>query len=173
MENGPISVSAPGKSLIGAFGQDITFNTKYPFHKLDSTNNNSFQIISIFFNTEPPNPATPASGATTQARTLVYSFDHGYTYEPSSWFLVSVDNFSNVLGSEGSWIYGNASGFGSSIAKFEIEVTDTSVNFYVNKYWPNPFGILPPAPNIIGTTVTIRSYVFVEDLTGTMIPSHV
>ena len=46
---GPISVSAPNTSLIGAATKDITFNTKYPFAKLDSTNTVSFQNINLIF----------------------------------------------------------------------------------------------------------------------------
>lgn len=166
---GPISVSAPGTSLTTAEGQHITFNTRYPFAKLDSTNTNSFKIITVFFNTEPPNPSPPL-GNTASRRTLVYRYAHGYTYQPSTWFLISNNNFTSALGPEGVWIVGNASGVSPAIAKFEVDVDATYVNFYVNKTWTND-GINGP-PNVIGFFIAVRSYVFVEGLDGTSVPSR-
>jgi hypothetical protein len=166
---GPISVSAPGTSLTTAQGYKITFNTRYPFAKLDSTNINSFQVITVFFNTEPPNPpVSPGSSGTLE--TFIYKYAHGYSYKPSTWFLISLDNFVSVLGSEGSWIYGAATGFSPANAQFNIRVDDTYVYFYVNKSWSND-GITGP-PNIIGYSVSIRAYVFAEGLTGDSVPSH-
>jgi len=168
-KNGPISVSAPGTSLTTASGQNVTFSTRYPFAKLDSTSKNSFQVITLLFNREPPNPA-PSPGNTGTTRTLVYSFTHGYTYIPSTWFLVSLDNFTTVLGSEGVWILGSASGVSPASATFEVDVDATSVNFYVKKTWTND-GITP-TPSVIGFFVTVRAYIFVEDLTATSVPSQ-
>lgn len=168
--NGPISISAPGTSLTTATGDQVIFNTKYPFHKLDSTNGNSFEVITYFFNTDPPNPAPPL-GFSASLKTLLYSYPHGYKYTPSTWFLLSKDAFANVLGSEGAWILGNATGFSTQIAKFEIEVDNTNINFYIDKSWVND-GI-SPVPNIAGYVVSIRAYVFVEDLLGTGVPSSV
>jgi hypothetical protein len=168
-DNGPISVSAPGKTLVGASSSDITFSTRYPFHKLDSTNNVSFQIITVFFNSDTPTPAAGA-GLTASNRTLVYQYAHGYKYEPSSWFLVSLDNFTTILGSEGSWLIGNASGASTAIAKFEVDIDATNVNFYIFKQWTNDGAT--PAPSVLGYFLTVRSYIFVEDLTGTMVPSQ-
>lgn len=169
MNNGPISVSGPGVSLIGASASDITFSTRYPFAKLDSTNPNSFEVITLFFNNEPPDPA-PGLGSTASLKTLVYSYPHGYTYEPSTWFLVSVDNFTSVKGSEGSWVVGNNSGSSPAIAKFEIEVDATNVNFYIDKTWTND-GINGP-PHVIGLSISIRAYIFVEGLAGDSVPTH-
>lgn len=165
---GPISVSAPGTSLTTAQGQHITFNTRDPFAKLDSTNVNSFEVITILFNTEPPNPSPPL-GQTGTLRSLIYQYPHGYSYTPSTWFLVSKDNFVTVLGSEGVWILGNASGISPDIAKFEVDVDSTNINFYINKQWTND-GINGP-PNIIGYFLTIRAYIFVGDLTATDVPA--
>ena len=164
MNNGPISVSAPGTSLIGASSKDITFNTRYPFAKLDSTNPVSFQVITLFFNTEPPNPS---AGNTN--KTLIYSFAHGYNYEPSTWFLVSTDNFSSVIGTEGVWLFGNSTTFGSAYAILNIEVDTTNVNFYISKFTSTSPVV---NPDIIGYSVSIRSYIFVEDLSGGSVPSH-
>lgn len=169
MQAGPISVSAPGMSLIGASADQITFSTRYPFHKLDSTNDNSFEVITLFFNTEPPNPASPGTGLVTTSRTLVYSFPHGYTYTPSTWFLISLDSFETTVGAEGAFILNP--GFGQSTAQLNIEVDETNVKFYIDKTWPNIFS-LPPPPDIIGYFVSIRSYVFVEGLDATSVPSQ-
>ena len=172
MDNGPISVSAPGKSLIGATAQDITFSTRYPFAKLDSTNQNSFEVISLFFNTEPPNPPSNASG-TTHSNTLVYKYAHGYTYTPSTWFLLSLNNFTSTLGPEGSMILVSGQLPGSTNAIFNITVDDTYVYFYIYKTWGYVFGTPDPnPPNIIGYTVSIRAYIFVEDLLGGSVSSQ-
>lgn len=172
MNNGPISVSAPGKSLIGATAQDITFSTRYPFAKLDSTNINSFEIISLFFNTEPPNPVAPTSTAT-HSNTLVYQYKHGYTYTPSTWFLLSINNFANTLGPEGSMIISIGNQPGSTNAILNVVVDNTYVYFYIYKTWGYSFGTPDPfPPNIIGYTVSIRAYIFAEDLLGGSVPSH-
>jgi len=167
---GPISVSAPGNSLTGAVGQNITFSTQYPFHKLDSTKPISFQIITLFMNKDTPAPAA-ASGFSATNKTLVYSFPHGYSYVPSSWFLVSINNFQTVLGSEGSWLVGNASGVSTANAQINIEVDANNVNFYISKFWLND-GVTQ-APSVLGLFISIRSYIFIEDLLGNSVPSHV
>lgn len=161
---GPISVSAPGTSLTTAQGKHLTFNTRYPFGKLDSTNPVSFQIIRLFFNTEPPNPSAGNSN-----RTQVYQYPHGYKYIPSTWFLVSIDNFTTVKGSEGVWIIGNAESTNNATAILRIEVDATNITFYIDKFVAN---VIPPVqPNIIGYTINVRAYVFVEDLLGNSVPS--
>jgi len=173
MNNGPISVSAPGKSLIGATAQDVTFSTRYPFAKLDSTNENSFEVISLFFNTEPPDPATPTT-TTTTSNTLVYKYAHGYTYTPSTWFLLSLNNFTNTLGPEGSIIeVAPGSNLSLTYATLNITVDDTYVYFYVYKQWWAKGGVIDPnPPHVIGLTVSIRAYIFVEDLLGGSVPTH-
>ncbi len=173
MNNGPISVSAPGQSLVGALGQDITFSTRFPFHKLDSTNPVSFQVISILLNHEPPNPPIPPATPPhfTTSRTLIYSFRHGYNYIPSSWFLISDDNFATSNGFEGALLISTGNLFGFTVAVLNVEVDDTNVNIYVDKNWYN-YGTPDNPPNIIGTTISIRAYIFVEDLSGNMVPAH-
>jgi hypothetical protein len=172
---GPISVSAPGNSLIGATSRDITFSTRYPFHKLDSTNPNSFEIITIFFNREPPDPVMPTpGGSTTTSNTLVYSFPHGYSYVPSTWFLVSIDNFQTTKGSEGAIIeIAPSSGIAQTYARLGITVDKENVNFYIYKQWWARAGIVDPnPPHIIGFSVSIRSYIFVNDLLGGDVPNQ-
>ena len=169
-----ISVSANGTSLSNASSDDITFSTKNPFHKLDSTNEKSFQVITIFFNTEPPDPATPTSVATF-SDTIVYQFKHGYNYTPSSWFLISLDNFATTLGPEGT-ILVRSGAVGGTTARLNIYVDDTYVYFHIAKRWGYSYFTSAPdgnPPHVIGLSVSIRAYIFVEDLTGTMVPSHV
>lgn len=161
--NGPISVSAPGVDLQGATGDDVIFNTRFPFAKLDSTMPHSFEIINIVFNNEPPNPSVGGS-----TRTLIDQYQHGYNYEPSTFFLISIDNFTTAYGSEGSWLVGNASGVNASIAKLDIEVDATNVSVYVDK---QQF-VAGPAPNVRGMFISIRAYIFAEDFTATSVPSQ-
>lgn len=169
MDNGPISVSAPGKSLIGASASEITFSTRFPFHKLDSTNMVSFEVITLFLAVDTPNPAPPLGFSDTNS-TLVHFYPHDYTYVPSSWFLVSLDNFKSVSGSEGLTVVGNTSGTSKASAQFRVEINDTNVNFYIDKFWLNN-GIVSP-PSVLGLFITVRAYIFVEDLSGTGVPSH-
>lgn len=165
--NGPIAVSAPGSSLIGANDAELTLSTKYPFFMLDSTNMVSFQIITLFFAHEPPNPDGVISK---YQRTLIYSFPHGYKYTPSTWFLVSVNNFKTALGSEGVYLTGGGGLASASSSVLICTVDATNVNFYIDKYYDSFFAI--PAPMIIGFFVAIRAYVAVQDLMGTSVPSH-
>jgi len=172
MTDGPITVSAPNTSTSGVDSVDAILNTRFPFHKLDSTNNVSFQVINITFINEPPNPVTPTSTATF-SDTLVYSYPHGYEYTPSTWFLMSLDDFDTTLGPEGSMILVQGQLPGSTNAKLNIYVDDTNIYFYIKKTWGYVFGTPDPvAPNIINTRVSIRSYVFVEDLSGEMVPDN-
>jgi hypothetical protein len=75
-----LTIAAPNTDTRSARGADVFFTTKYPFMKLDTTNEVSFQTISVLFNSEPPQP--PAFSYT---NTLIYSFAHGYDYVPSVW----------------------------------------------------------------------------------------
>jgi hypothetical protein len=146
--------------------EQVIFTTKYPFAKLDTQlgvdlttdppqGPVSFQNISIFFNTDPPNPA---SGTLT---TLVYSFAHGYDYVPTYWVLFRNDNASNsdaaaTYGNEGSVI---ASTSTLTYAQLLVTVTKTHFNVFVLKS-RDP---LDPGPqNIVGYTIKLRTYIFTD-----------
>ena len=171
--NGPISVSAPNTSLKTATGTNLTFNTKYPFAKLDSTVNTSYQIITLFFNVETPTPPQPTGSPSnyTSITTLVYSYPHGYTYIPSTWFFLSLDNFATILGTEESFLKGGGTGFPSPGTKLSIRADATNIYFYVTKsrYYDGSIDLYYP---IIGTFVSIRAYIFVEDLLGQSVPNQ-
>lgn len=164
MNDSLITISSGNVSVNEAIGSQILFSTQFPFDKLDTQNSVSFQLITIFFNDEPPNPDGSVS---TYQRTLVYSFPHGYTYVPSTWFLATTNNFTTVIGPEGATLAQNSISPFFSAAQFVATVDDTNVNFYIDKYFiSGPF----PVPTIIGTFLSIRSYVFVDDLSGTDVP---
>ena len=166
-DNNLMQVSQIGTTTKTATGSQVTFNTKYPFAKLDKTNPVSFQNISIQFYTEPPVPSGtyPDVGPTT---TLVYQFAHGYTYVPSTWFLMQVTPTSPPPISinyqqEGTGAYflivNEATGTGAYLT---VTADQTNVYFSVNKIYNN----VDPLPNIIGYVLNIRCYVFVDDLSG-------
>jgi hypothetical protein len=164
--NGPISVSAPNKNLLGAVSKDITFNTRYPFAKIDSTKPISFRVINLLFSTDPPNPDGTIS---TYQRDLIYTFAHGYSYVPSTWHLVSLNGFTTAVGSEGYFLTGGGD-FGTFLgaAVLIITVDSTNVNIYVDKYYATGN---PGLPSIFGFTLAIRSYIFINDLSGTDVPT--
>jgi hypothetical protein len=163
----PIQVSAPGTSVLGAVGKDITFSTKYPFAKIDSTKSVSFKITNILFSSDTANP----DGVTnTTNSVLIYSFAHGYTYVPSTWFLVSVNGFTSVAGTEGYFLVGGGDIPANGSAYLSVQVDSTNVYFYINKIWQSSLGF--SAPSVFGLTLAIRSSIFVNDLLGMDVPSQ-
>lgn len=167
--NGPISVvNTTVNATTGVSVNHVILTTRYPFHKLDSTKTESFQVITLFFATEPPDPVQPVAPNVTTNKTLVYHFPHGYTYTPSSWFLVSLDGFKTTIGAEGAQIISGS--FGTSSAYINIEVDSTNVNFYITKNWSALIGLSSP-PHVIGFSISIRAYIFVEDLLGGSVPT--
>lgn len=167
--NGPIAVSAPGSTLVNASGVGVTFNTRYPFDKLDSTLNESFQIITVFMAVDTP---TPDGSIVKYNRTLIYSFAHGYKYVPAPWFLVSLNNFSSTtIGTEGVVLTVNNPDPTVSSGILVINVDSTNVNIYIDKYYNSSvIGAVPPVT--IGLFISIRSYIFVNDLAGNDVPSQ-
>lgn len=74
-------VSANGSSVQSAQGPQSLLSDKTPLTKLDTTKLESFQTISILFNSEPPQTDPGTFVSTTQ----LYQFAHGYTYIPDIW----------------------------------------------------------------------------------------
>lgn len=163
----PIKVSKPNTDLRTANGTDITLDTMKPFAKLDSTNPISFQLIDVLFLHEPPNPDGTISF---YQRTLVHHFPHNYKYVPSDWFMASVDGLQTAIGTEGVYLVGGGDTPTFSSAVFIVETDAENVYFYIDKYWIASGGF--DAPTVLGVTVTVRSYVFVNDLLGLDIPSQ-
>lgn len=177
MSNGPIAVSAPGKSLRGAVGTDVTFNTRYPFAKLDSTNKVSFQAINIFFAKDPPNPDGTIS---TSLTTMVYTFPHGYNYISKIWCIFQrtgagdQGNFAvtkyGPYGYENGLIAVSSSADLSQSASLTLTADNTNIYLGVEKFYTSASA--DPAVNLSGYSLLVRVYVFVNDLSGTDVPSQ-
>ena len=169
--NGLMSISANGVDVKGATGADLIFSDKYPFAKLDKTNNVSFQTINLLFNNEPPNPSG-GGGDIGPKTTLVYQFPHGYNYVPSTWFLMQNPSQTGLglqplYQQEGGIILATNEGFFAA-AIFRMQADNKNVYFYVDKYYDGSGGgASGPLPNIRGFSLVIRVYVFAGDLTGT------
>lgn len=159
-----MSVSQNGVDLRNASASQLVFSSQYPFAKLDRTNNVSFQNISILFNTEPPNPDGISVFTLT---TLVYKFAHGYTYVPSTWFMMQNPSPGSVglqpaYQQEGGDIIITNEADGTS-AVLSMQADSTNVYLYVTKNYTSGDTL----PNIQGFSINIRIYVFAGDLTGT------
>lgn len=177
MSNGPIAVSAPGTSLRGAVGTDITFNTRYPFAKLDSTNKVSFQAINIEFLHDPPNP----NGTSVfKLITNIYTFPHGYKYIPAIWCIfnrtagagdqgdLSVTKF-GPYGYENGLIAVASAADNSNFANLTLAADATNIYIGVNKFYDSLHGA---AVNLVGYALLVRVYAFVNDLSGTDVPKQ-
>lgn len=77
------AVSTSGSSIQTALGPQALLSMKNPFTKLDTTNKNSFQTISLLFNHDP---TQPPNASPYYADSLLYQFAHGYQYIPATWF---------------------------------------------------------------------------------------
>lgn len=179
MANGPIAVSAPGTSLKGAVGSDITFNTRYPFAKLDSTKDTSFQNISIFFGVDTPNP----DGVTAfSLNTIVYQFAHGYNYIPAIWCIfqrngagdqgdLTVTKYGEHGYENGLIAVSSNSDFNQS-ANLTLLADQTNVYIGVTKNYITGGPFTDPSVNLEGYTLLVRVYTFVNDLSGQDVPTQ-
>lgn len=161
-----------GTDVSAATGSQITFSLDNPFAKLDSTNPVSFENLSIRFKDDPPNPD---GTILTVLDTPLTSFPHGYTYVPSTWFLfqrtlglgVQNDGTSTFIPSyayENSLIaVTNPADNPNGSATLLITVDSTNINISVRKRFSAAIGVV--SCNIAGYQISLRSYVFVEDLT--------
>lgn len=147
-------VSEKGKNAITATGTDIIMSTRYPFAKIDPTKDDTFRTTTVTFITDTPD----------NVKTLIAQFAHGYDYKPQLWGLWNVTWGPSIFGTPnlvqngyGSII--NTSGGVFSILSYEWD--ETNVYLYLNK------GALPPGAvsSAIGTTATLSTYIFVDDLT--------
>lgn len=150
------SISKDGYDTRSASNEQLLVNSDYPFAKLDTQNNVSFQNIRIFFSRDTPFTA----GAT--VKTLVYSFAHGYTYVPQVWVLYQNQGSTGLgtgfsYGYEDSLILGNDA---FNTATLHIEVDSQNVNVYVIKQT----SAIPNNPNIASYVLLLRVYVFVDDV---------
>lgn len=146
---------------------DVIFSTQYPYAKLDTqhgidltknppTNPTSFQNISIFFNSNPPyDPLFPVV-------TQIYQFAHGYDFVPTYWVLYQNVGASNTVG---GFAYGNENSIilGTtpfSFAELLLNVDNQNVTFFVQQIYKGG----DPVVNLVGVTIRIRLYIFVEPI---------
>lgn len=152
-----VKASIPEKSVTNAPAADIAFTSKYPFHKLDSSKEYSFQNINVYFKSEPP----------VAARTQIYSFDHGYNYIPATWMMFSVP-LNASLNSQASPAYGYANsamrfGAAGAVGIITMEVDNKQVRLYSTSQDTTAGGIFPQL-TIRDYTVVIRLYVFADEI---------
>lgn len=149
-----IKSSQKGINAITAAGTDIIMSTKYPFAKIDPTQTESFRTTTISFVTDTPD----------NVKTLIASFAHGYDYRPQVWGLWNVTWGPNIAITPGQTQngYGTFNNSGSlAAATLSYEWDATTVYLYLLKRATT----IPLVPsNAIGTTATLTTYIFVDDL---------
>lgn len=162
-----MKISKKDKSVSSATGQDLFFDGKYPFAKLDRTRTASFQDIRLAFVNAPPIPGAGGAAITTN----VYQFAHGYSYKPQMWvmgqriaepttatpglpYFKYFHRFA-YLGDFGTIIY----------PQLEIWHDVTNVYFSVTTFDNSFFG--GAAMDLRGLILQIRVFIFAEDLTST------
>lgn len=153
-----IRVSAEDQDAFEASGQNLLLTTEYPFAKLDTTNEVSFQNVLLTFITNPPEPSVGTSLTTT-----VYSFAHGYDYIPSAWHLVTIVTPKSGTSFDQDYFQDLgiiAQNTVADSAVFYVDVDATTVYYRVTKNLDTGFG--GTANDITGMQLRIRSYIFVE-----------
>lgn len=158
-----IKISDTETDVLDADLEHLLLTTEYPFAKLDTSNDVSFRNIFVRFNTNPPNPG--GAFPDTDRETTVYTFAHGYDYAPATWALIQT--VSPAVGATFYQSIAQDSGVISAIgvdtsATLTVKADDENINLVVNKYFDNFLG--GSAINIVGVTVRIRLFVFVESL---------
>ena len=135
----------------------LLMSTKYPFMKLDTTNEAAAKDITLIFNNDPPNPGSGEAPITTK----VYSYLHGYDYIPAFW-VIGFNQVPPIAAGTSDYFYCDfgliADNGVPGSAYFSAETTKTHMNFYVTKYF------FSEAINMIGAVLRIRSYIFVDSL---------
>jgi len=168
-----MQVSSNGVNLKNANTNQTIFNDKYPFHKLDKTNQVCIQTITLQFYHEPPNPnGTTVFSLTTQ----IYKFAHGYSYIPATWSLFVLNNTNIGTKNSGGFVsqpdfYNQGSGVimlttddGLNGAFLQVIADATYVYVNVIKNYDTVDDLSPALPNILGAVINLSIYVFVEDL---------
>lgn len=184
-------VAANGSSVQTATGPQSLLNDAWPLTKLDTTKNESFQTISILFNREPHQPDPVMRYSTTLLYQFPhgYSYTPSVWMEwqnlapshpatpPAGGHATTFFDFGDDSASENIPTFGNTTGLAlyasilynadptygtaGSTAFLYVRADDTNVSIYLAKVSGPSAG--PPAPIfIIGTTASVRLYVFAE-----------
>jgi hypothetical protein len=149
-----LKVSKLGKDATSSNDLDIIMSTKYPFAKIDPTKTDTFRTTTILF----------TKNTTKAVDTLIYQFDHGYTYTPQVWGLWSIIWGPGVVGVAGSTYngYGTvSSSSGIPVATLHYKVGMSRIELYA--IWSDPLNLAPI--DLSGTIATLTTYVFADDLT--------
>ena len=149
-----LKVSKLGKDATSSNDLDIIMSTKYPFAKIDPTKTDTFRTTTILF----------TKNTTKAVDTLIYQFDHGYTYTPQVWGLWSIIWGPGVVGVAGSTYIGYgtvSSSSGIPVATLHYKVGMSRIELYA--IWSDPLNLAPI--DLSGTIATLTTYVFADDLT--------
>ena len=154
MKNYGMKVSKVGESALKSTDlSNLIMTTRYPFAKIDPTNQKTFQTINFTFT------RTPAL----DTATLLYSFDHDYTYVPQIWGLWNITDSSTGLSSiqylQAYGKYTANSGVGIGFYLY-YDVTATSVTAYI---YPYDF---TATLSLVGVVAKLTLYIFADDLTA-------
>jgi hypothetical protein len=148
-----IKVSHKDKSVLSDDHSDILMSTQFPFAKIDPTMTDTFRTTSLIFLNNPPS----------NTKTEVYRFAHGYSYKPMVWGLWKINWGPNVLTTPNTEQNGygyiiNTTAFPSSYLSYEVDSTHVILYAYRGEFAPS-------LSSLIGTTATLTTYIFVDDLT--------
>lgn len=154
-----LRISLPGFDVKKARPHECAVDSDYNSPKID-VRKGHFKTIEITFNREPGS-TYPANGTTT---TEIYRFAHTFKYRPQVWAHV---NYSAQFGAVRA-TFGPAPVFlGANTVNdtVELHVTADTQNVYVSvkKIYDEilALGVAPYA--LLGQTITVRLYVFVEE----------
>lgn len=147
-----MKTSKKGESALSTDYANILMSTRFPFAKIDQTMSNSFRTTHLTFLNNT------ANGVNTE----IYRFAHGYDYTPQMWGLWEITWGPGV---PSSWYtfngYGTvSSSTGMPYAYVSYGIDDTYVYLYAG--WYDPFGLSPV--DLTGTTLTLTTYIFADDL---------
>jgi len=148
MGNYGIKTSKKGEDATSSDVIDILMTTKYPFTKIDQTNQESFRTTTVTFITD----------VAENTDIIFYQFAHGYDYEPQLWGLWDI-TWSPSLGGANMNGYGqivNSTGFPSSSVWYTFDET----NIYLHIYK----GDAGLGLSSVGITVTLSTYIFADEL---------
>jgi hypothetical protein len=130
-------------------------SSKFPLAKIDRTNKVSLQNIHIFFSQNVP-----------KAKTLIYSFPHGYKYTPTLWSLVQCIGVTTPY-TANPYIMDNGTILftaGVGYCSLSIEADATNVYFYTTRPYDTLITNNTYNVTVAGVGLRIRTYVFVEDV---------
>ena len=148
-----MKTSKKGENAITATGSDIIMTTRHPFAKIDPTKLDTFRTTTVTFITDIPD----------NVKTEVARFQHGYSYRPQAWGLWNATWGPDIPGTGGA----ERNGYGvlfNSTSPNGVTISygwdETNVYLYMYK------GVVAPSPtySVVGTIMTLSSYIFVDDL---------